>query len=140
MVFKTISTGCLVLASLMLFWDQTKSVWGKLGILGGRTLGSTNVEGGQHLPFQSRPNLTRSLIIISCYVNPHRSLHLLEALHQLMNNNAVGLVKNQESQDRLFLVPKPNNKWRPILYLNLSRQSQQIPQGRKNSKWRHQKQ
>ena len=74
---------------------------------------------GYTLPFQIRPNLTRSPTIISCYVHPHRNLYLLEALHQL--TNAVECVKNQESlgfYNRLFLVPKPNNKWRPILDLS----------------------
>ena len=76
---------------------------------------------GCTLPFQSRPNLRRSLTIISCYVNPHRNPCLVEGLHQLTNKNAVELVKNQESlgfYNRLFLVPKPNNKWRPILDLS----------------------
>ena len=43
------------------------------------------------------------------------------ALHQLLNKNAVELVKNQESlgfYNGLFLVPKPNNRWRPILDLS----------------------
>ena len=38
-----------------------------------------------------------------------------------MNKNAVELVRNQESlgiYNRLFLVPKPNNQWRPILDLS----------------------
>ena len=73
---------------------------------------------GYTLPFRIRPNLTRSSTIISCYVNPHRNLYLLEALHQLMDKNAVELIQNKKSLsffNRLFLVPKPNNRWRPIL-------------------------
>ena len=54
---------------------------------------------GYILPFQTRLNLTRSPTIISCYVNLHRNLYLLEALHQLTNKNAVELVKNQEFLD-----------------------------------------
>ena len=52
---------------------------------------------GYTLPFQIRPGLTRSPNIISCYVNPHRNLYLLEALHQLMDENTVELVNNQRS-------------------------------------------
>ena len=40
---------------------------------------------------------------------------------QLIDKNAVKLVQNQTSLgffNRLFLVPKPNNKWRPILDLS----------------------
>ena len=100
---------------------QIKPVLGNLGSLGGRTKGLTNAERGPHPPFRTTPNLTRSRTIISCYVNLHRNLYLVEALHQLMNKNAIELVKNQESlgfYKQLFLVPKPNNWWRPILDLS----------------------
>ena len=76
---------------------------------------------GYTLPFRIRPNLTRSPSVISCYVNPHRNSYLLQALHQLIAKNAVELVRHQSSLgffNRLFLVPKPNNKWRPILDLS----------------------
>ena len=46
---------------------------------------------------------------------------MLEALHQCMDKHAVELVHNQTSLgffNQLFLVPKPNNRWRPILDLN----------------------
>ena len=101
-------------ARLNQFWET----WETLGV-GPKVV--QNVVQMYTLPFQTRPNLTRSPTIISCYVNPHRNLYLLEALHQLTNKNAIELVTNQESlhfYNRLFLVPKPNNKWRPILDLS----------------------
>ena len=52
---------------------------------------------GYTLPFWIWPNLTRSPTFISCYVNPHRNLYLLEALHQLIDKSAVELVNNQRS-------------------------------------------
>ena len=76
---------------------------------------------GYALPFRIRPKLTRSPTVISSYVNPHRNSYLLEALHQLMAKNVVERVNHQTSLgffNRLFLVPKPNNKWRPILDLS----------------------
>ena len=76
---------------------------------------------GYTLPFRIRPQLTRSPSVISRYVNPHRNSYLLEALHQLIDKNTVERVRNQNSLrffNRLFLVPKPNNKWRPILDLS----------------------
>ena len=76
---------------------------------------------GYPLPFRIRPKLTRYPTIISCYVNPHRNSYLLEALHQLIEKNVVELVQNQKSPgffNRLFLVPKSNNKWRPTLDLS----------------------
>ena len=75
---------------------------------------------GYTLPFQFRPHLTRSLTVISNYHNPTKQSFLLEALYQLINKNAVEPVENQNSlgfYNRLFLVPKPNNRWRPILDL-----------------------
>ena len=75
---------------------------------------------GYTLPFQFRPNLTRSPTVISNYHNPSEQAHLLEALYQLVNKNAVEPVTNQNSlgfYNRLYLVPKPNNRWRPILDL-----------------------
>ena len=76
---------------------------------------------GYTLPFQTRPRLSRSPTVLSKYANPHRNSYLLEALHQLIQKDAVELVRNQTSLgffNRLFLVPKPNNKWRPILDLS----------------------
>ena len=76
---------------------------------------------GYTLPLRFRPSLTRSPTVISNYVNPQRQSHLLEALFQLVNKNAVEPVANQNSlgfYNRLLLVPKPNNRWRPILDLN----------------------
>ena len=76
---------------------------------------------GYTLPFRTWPNLSRTPTAVSCYGNPLRNLKLLEALHQLMDKNAIELVHKQTSLgffNRLFLVPKPNNKWRPILDLS----------------------
>ena len=44
---------------------------------------------GYLLPFRIRPKLTRFPTVISRYVNPHRNSYLLEALHQLIDKNAV---------------------------------------------------
>ena len=76
---------------------------------------------GYTLPFRFRPHLTRSPTAISNYHNPTKQSFLLEALYQLINKNAVESVDNPNSlgiYNRLFLVPKPNNQWRPILDLS----------------------
>ena len=57
--------------------------------------------------------------VISNYVNPQTQSHLLEALYQLVNKNAVEPIANENSlgfYNQLFLVP--NNRWRPVLDLN----------------------
>ena len=95
-----------------------RKTWLDLGA-GPKTI--QTLRGGYVLPFRTRPKLTRSPTVISCYANPHRNSYLLEALHQLIDKNAVELVQNQTSLgffNQLFLVPKPNNKWRPTLDLS----------------------
>ena len=101
-------------ARFLQFWQK----WAALGV---SPKVVTVLKEGYTFPFRFRPNLTRSPKVISCYVNPYRNLYLLEALHQLMHKNAVEPVTNQTSlgfYNQLFLVPKPNNWWRPILDLS----------------------
>ena len=96
---QTAASNLAVGARLQSFWNAWKTVDAGLKVL----------------------HLTRSPTVISCYANPHRNLYLLEALHQLINKNAVELVQNQQSLgfvNRLFLISKPSNKWRPILELS----------------------
>ena len=59
---------------------------------------------GYILPFRFRPSLTRKPTITSVYVNPHRNSYLLEALHQLLDKNAVELGQNPQSQHTQTLV------------------------------------
>ena len=71
--------------------------------------------------FKVRPQLVRDPLIISGYANPLRNLYLKEALHALIDKNAVERVRVRTSVtffNRLFIVPKPNQKWRPILDLS----------------------
>ena len=71
---------------------------------------------GYTLPFRFRPNLTRSPTLISNYHNPSK-----QALYQLVKKKAVEPVQNKNSlgfYNRLFLVPKPNDRWSPILDLS----------------------
>ena len=110
----TVAPDVLVGARLHQFWEKWVS-------LGASPKAVTVLREGYILLFRFWPNLTRSPTVINCYVNPHKNLCLLEALHQLLNKNAVEPVATQKSlgfYNRLFLVPKPNNRWRPILDLS----------------------
>ena len=105
--------------------------WEKWEALGSSPKVVTALREGYTLPFWFRPNLARSPSVISNYVNPQRQSHLLEALYQLLNKNAVEPVANQTSlgfYNRLFLVPKPNNRWRPILDLNTESFKMETPE------------
>ena len=102
-------------------WARLQNYWQTWLDLGAGPKVVQILKEGYSLPFRIRPKLARYPTVISCYVNPHRNSYLLEALHQLIDKNAVELVQNQKSLgffNRLFLVPKPNNKWRPILDLS----------------------
>ena len=55
--------------------------WEKWAALAASSKVITVLREGYTLPFRFRPNLTRSPTVISNYVNPHKNLHFLEALH-----------------------------------------------------------
>ena len=95
--------------------------WQKWETLGSSPKVVNILREGYTLPFRFRPHLTRSPTVISNYHNPTNQSFLIEALYQLINKNAVEPVDNPNSlgfYNRLFLVPKPNNRWRPILDLS----------------------
>ena len=76
---------------------------------------------GYFLPFKMRPPLTRSPLIWSGYANPVKNQFLKEALLPLIDKLVVERVVVWSSlafYNRLFLFPKPNNKWTPILDLS----------------------
>ena len=76
---------------------------------------------GYSLPFKVRPPLTRPPLIVSGYANPVKNKHLKESLQALIQKQVVEKVIVPSSlafYNRLLLVPKPNNKWRPILDLS----------------------
>ena len=73
-------------ARLHQFWEK----WAALGV-SPKVLAV--LREGYILPFRFRPNLTSGPTVTSCYVNPYRNSYLLEALHQLLDKNAVELVE-----------------------------------------------
>ena len=95
--------------------------WEKWKALGSSPKVVTTVREGYTLPFRFRPHLTRTPTVISNYHNPAIQSFLLDTLYQLINKNAVEPVENQNSlgfYNWLFLVPKLNNRWRPVLDLS----------------------
>ena len=99
---------------LQLFWQ----VWLSLG---SNPRVVSILREGYQLPFKERPPLARFPVIVSGSSNPLRNKNLNEALHSLGQKQAIEKVSVQSSlgfYNRLFLVPKPNGKWRPILDLS----------------------
>ena len=79
--------------------------WEKWAALGASPEVVTVLREGYTLPFQFRPNLTRSSTVTSNYVNLH-----LESLQQLVNKNAVEPVATQKSlafYNKLFWYTNP---------------------------------
>ena len=111
---QTVVTNPPVGARLQQFWKRWEA-------LGSSPRVVKILREGYTLPFRCRPNLSRYPMVISNYVNPQRQSFLREALSQLTTKNAVEPVANQSLlgfYNRLFLVPKPNNRWQPILDLS----------------------
>ena len=101
---------------------KVTAILGEVGSSGFKSKRNHNTERGLYPPLQvqTQPNQVTNGHKQLC-VNPQRQSHLLEALYQLTNKNAVEPVANQNSlgfYNWLFLVPKPNNRWRPILDLS----------------------
>ena len=92
-----------------------------MGSSGFESKGSHHTEGGLHPPLRVQTPLNKvtycnkQLPQLSQAVLPCRGTVSAD------NKNAVEPVENQNSlgfYNRLFLVPKPNNRWRPILDLS----------------------
>ena len=98
---------------------KVTSLLGEVGSSGFESKGSHNTQKGLHLPVQTKSNQVTNCHKQLCQST--ETVKLLEALYQLMNKNAVEPVANQNSlgfYNRPFLVPKANNRWRPILDLS----------------------
>ena len=76
---------------------------------------------GYKLPFRERPNLSRVPCITSGYADSDRQSALLTSIQDLLHKGAIEVVHTQNSlgfYSRLFLVPKPGNRWRPVIDLS----------------------
>ena len=79
------------------------------------------VNPGYCLPFLSRPPLSRVPLITSGYRDSSRDKILDDCIQELLAKNALESVRRQRSlgfYSRLFLVPKPGNRWRPVIDLS----------------------
>ena len=76
---------------------------------------------GYVLPFHLKPKLTRHPLIISEYKNQQKDRALASCIQSLLHKHVIEKVRNTESlgfYSRLFLVPKPHLKWRPVIDLS----------------------
>ena len=76
------------------------------------------ITNGYVLPFHSKPNLVRFPLILSEYKAQQKDQALATCIQSLLSKNAIERVENVKSlrfYSRLFLVPKPHQRWRPVI-------------------------
>ena len=81
------------------------------------------ITNGYVLPFISKPNLVRAPLIQSGYKALQKELALTSCIQSLLSKNAIERVENVKSigfYSRLFLLPKPHQRWRPVIDLRLN--------------------
>ena len=79
------------------------------------------ITNGYVLPFISKPNLVRAPLIQSGYKALQKELALTYCIQSFLSKNAIERVENVKSlrfYSRLFLVPKPHQRWRPVIDLS----------------------
>ena len=79
------------------------------------------ITNGYVLPLISKPNLVRAPLIQSGYKALQKELALTSCIQSLLSKNAIERVENVKSlgfYSRLFLVPKPHQRWRPVTDLS----------------------
>ena len=79
------------------------------------------ITNGYVLPFRSKPNLIRFPLILSEYKAQQKDQALATCIQSLLSKNAIERVDNVKSlgfYSRLFLVPKPHQRWRPVIDLS----------------------
>ena len=79
------------------------------------------ITNGYVLPFLSKPHLVRFPLILSEYKARQKDQALATCIQSLLSKNSIERVENVKSlwfYSRLFLVPKPHQKWRPVIDLS----------------------
>ena len=80
------------------------------------------ITNGYVLPFISKPNLVRAPLIRSGYKALQKNKALASCIQSLLSKNIIERVENVKSlgfYSRLFLVPKPHQRWRPVIDLSM---------------------
>ena len=79
------------------------------------------ITNGYILPFISKPKLVRAPLIHSGHKALHKDQALASCIQSLLSKNTIERVENVKSlrfYSRLFLVPKPHQRWRPVIDLS----------------------
>ena len=79
------------------------------------------ITNGYVLPFLSKPNLVRFPLILSEYKTLQKDQALADCIQSLLSKNTnerVEHVKSLGFYSRLFLVPRPHQRWKPVIDLS----------------------
>ena len=82
---------------------------------------SNIITNGYVLPFISKSNLVRAPLSRSGYKSLQKDQALASCIQSLMSKNSIERVENVKSlrfYSCLFLVPKPHQRWRPVIDLS----------------------
>ena len=80
-----------------------------------------NITNGYVLPFISKPNLVRAPLIQSSYEALQKYQALASCIQSVLSKNTIERVENVKSlgfYSRLFLFPKPDQRWKPVIDLS----------------------
>ena len=79
------------------------------------------ITNGYVLPFLSKPNLVRFPLIVSEYKAHLKDQGLADCIQSLLSKNPIKRVENVKFlgfNSCLFLIPKPHQRWRPVIDLS----------------------
>ena len=79
------------------------------------------ITNGCFFPFISKPNLVRAPLIRSVYKALQKDQALVSCIQSVLSKNAIERVENVKSlrfYSHLFFVPKPHQRWRPVIDLS----------------------
>ena len=88
------------------------------------------LKNGYEIILKSPIKLSRNPTIRSGYANQQKQNFLLECVDQMLQKKAIILVKMCASlgfHSRLFLIPKPGKKWRPVIDLSVLNSHLSVP-------------
>ena len=90
----------------------------------------TILKEGYCLNFRLKPPLTKIPLIKSKYLNREKQQFLIKAVYQMIEKRAITPVQKVTSlgfYSRLFLVPKPGKRWRPVIDLSVVNSFLHVP-------------
>ena len=110
--------------------SRLSSFWQVWGMKNAHPRVVTILKEGYCLNFRIQPPLTNYPVIRSKYLNREKQEFLIKVVYQMIDKKAITPVQKVTSPgfySRLFLVPKPGKKWRPVIDLSVVNKYLHVP-------------